>query len=121
QNVSREIAKRLDDNLTAAERTSVKDRLNALNVHMYAYHVDKLGADDRKTLEFAKDMGAAIVVAPVDTSALEAVDKLAGEVGINIAVETRNRKVVDGRSAHMGLATDTAAGDRLMALEFHNS
>src|SRR5436190_13558584 len=44
QNVSPQIAKRLDYNLTPAEQAAVKDRLKALNVRLYAYHADKLGA-----------------------------------------------------------------------------
>ncbi len=124
QKVSPQIAKNLDYNLTPGEQAAVKDRLKALSMRLYAYHVDKTGADDRKTLQFAKDMGADIVVAPADPSSLAALDKLAGEVGINIAVETHNPRslasALEGMSPHLGIAADSAAGDRLMALELHS-
>jgi type 1 glutamine amidotransferase len=124
QKVSAEIAKNLDSNLTPDEQTAVKNKLKALNVRMYAYHVDKLGADDKAALQFAKDMGAEIVVTPADASSLTALDKLAGEAGINIAVEARNPKsltsALEGKSPHLGIATGSAAGERLMALELRS-
>jgi len=124
QKVSPEIAKNLDSNLTPSEQTAVKDKLKALNVRLYAYHVDKLGPDDKAALQFAKDMGAEIVVTPADASSLAALDKLAGEVGINIAVETRNPKKLvsafEGKSPRLGIAASSAAGERLMALELRS-
>ena len=122
QKVSPQIAKNLDYNLAPDEQAQVKDKLKALSMRLYAYHVDKLGPDDRKPLQFAKDMGADLVVTAAEPSSLAALDKLAGEIGINIAVETRNPRslisALEGKSAHIGIAADSAAGsDRLMALE----
>jgi type 1 glutamine amidotransferase len=121
QKVSSEIAKNLDFNLTPSEQTAVKNKLKALNMRLYAYHIDKLGPGDKAALEFAKDMGAEIVLTPADASSLAALDKLAGEAGMKIAVETRNPKsllpALEGKSSRLGIATSSAAGDRLIALE----
>jgi type 1 glutamine amidotransferase len=123
QKVSSEIAKNLDFNLTPSEQAAVKNKLKALNMRMYAYHVDKLGPDDKAVLQFAKDMGAEIVVTPADLSSLAALDKLAGEAEINIAIEARNPKslvaALEGKSPRLGIATSSTAGNRLMTLELH--
>jgi type 1 glutamine amidotransferase len=125
QKASPEIAKNLDYNLTPDERTAIQNKLQALGMRLYAYHVDKISADDRKPLQFAKDMGADVVVTPADPASLAALDQLAAEIGINIAVESRNPRnlmsALEGRSSHIGIAADSAAGDRLMVLELRGS
>src|SRR5437763_1178352 len=82
-----EIQKNLDSSLTPEELTAVKNKLNALKLKVAAYHVDSLGPDDRKPLDFAKSLGAEVVVTRADTAALPAIDKLANEAGINVAIE----------------------------------
>jgi sugar phosphate isomerase/epimerase len=93
--VSPELPKNLDYNLTAEEVTAIRNRLRRLHVEMVAYHVDSLEPDDavrRKVFEFAKSMGAEMIISAPDTGSLPAIDKLAGEFGINVAIENRSRK-----------------------------
>jgi type 1 glutamine amidotransferase/sugar phosphate isomerase/epimerase len=120
--VSPEVRKNLDYNLTAEELTAVRNRLRKLHIEMVAYHVDSLGADDavrRKVFEFAKNMGAEMIISAPDPASLPAIDKLAGEIGINVAIENRSRKdtpsywdpkrvlgALQGRSNHIGVRAD---------------
>ena len=89
QRVSPEIPKKLDYHLAAGERSAIMGRLRELNVAMPAYHVDSIDGDEsssRKLFEFAKSMGVATIVSAHATNALPAVNKLAEEYGINVAV-----------------------------------
>ena len=93
--VSPEIRKYLDHNLAAEEVTAIRNRMRRMHVDMVAYHVDSIGPDDatrRKVFQFAKSMGAEMVISAVPPTSLPAIDKLAGEIGINFAIETRGRK-----------------------------
>lgn len=93
--VSPEIRKNLDHNLAAEEVTAIRNRLRRMHVDMVAYHVDSIGPDDatrRKVFQFAKSMGAEMVISAVPPTSLPAIDKLAGEIGINFAIENRGRK-----------------------------
>jgi sugar phosphate isomerase/epimerase len=93
--VSPEVRRNLDYNLTAKEVAAIRNRLRRLHVEMVAYHVDSLGPDDavrRKVFEFAKSMGAEMIISAPDPASLPAIDKLADEIGINFAIESRSRK-----------------------------
>ena len=118
--VSPEIRKNLDYNLTAEEVTAIRNRLRRLHVTMVAYHVDSLGPDDavrRKVFEFAKSMGAEMIITAPDPASLPALDKLASEVGINVAIENREDTpayrdpkgilaALQGRSTRLGVRAD---------------
>ena len=122
--VSPEVRKNLDYNLTAAEVAAVRNRLRRLHIEMVAYHVDSLGPDDavrRKVFEFAKNMGAEMIISAPDPASLPAIDKLAGEIGINVAIENRSRKdtpaywdpkgvlsALQGRSNRIGVRANLA-------------
>src|SRR3984893_586909 len=56
QKVSADIAKSFDLNLSSPEQDAIRKKLKALNLHLAAYHVDKLGPGDGKVLEFAKSL-----------------------------------------------------------------
>lgn len=126
QKVSAQIAKNFDSGLTADEQATVKARFRALAMHLGAYSVGRIGPDDRKALEFAKAMGADMVVGGADIASLPAIDKLAGEVGIKVAVENKDLKALGaavGGLSHVGIAADAAAwsksglkAEKLMAL-----
>jgi type 1 glutamine amidotransferase/sugar phosphate isomerase/epimerase len=118
--VSSEIRKNLDYNLTPNELTAIKNRLGKLHIQMVAYHVDRLGSDDRKVFEFAKSLGVEMIVAAPDPASLPGIDKLANEFGMNVAIENLGRKetpgywnpksilaAVQGRSNHIGIRADT--------------
>jgi type 1 glutamine amidotransferase len=115
QIVSAEIPKYLDYHLTPDEITAVKNRLRALSLKMPAYQIESISADPRKLFEFAKSLGVETIIAPANLISLADLDKLAAEVGINVAIHGRDHKVLEGLSKRIGLNSD-ALIDRLLVL-----
>jgi sugar phosphate isomerase/epimerase/type 1 glutamine amidotransferase len=117
QTVSSQIAKKLDANLTDAERTAVREALKTYNVRLVGYRAGAMPTDSagqRKILEFAKAMGADTVIGWTDIAALTDLDKLATELQVSVALEGRNdpKTALDGLerlSPRVGLAVDTGA------------
>lgn len=117
QIVSPAIAKSLNYGLTTNEVTAVKNRLNELRLKMPAYHVDSIAGDEatqRKVFEFAKSLGIEMIVAPLDASSLEAMDKMANEFGINVAIESTGdpktvMSAIEGRSQRIGVSADVGS------------
>lgn len=122
QKVSADIAKSFDSNLSAGERDAIQKKLKSLNLHLAAYHVDTLGPGDGKVLEFAKALGADMVIAPVAPDAVAAIDKMANAAGVNVAIETKDPKSLavslHAASPRLGIATGArgVAADRLAVL-----
>jgi type 1 glutamine amidotransferase len=114
QKVSADIAKSFDSNLSAGEQDAIRTKLKSLNLHLAAYHVDTLQPGDGKVLEFAKALGADMVIAPVAPDAVAAVDKMANAAGINVAIETKDPTrlagALHGASPRLGIATGIATG-----------
>ena len=112
-----EIPKKLDYRLQPGERNAVNYRLRELNQQILAYRVEDLGSDEgtrRKVLEFAKAINAPLIVTKGDTSTLAELDRLAEDVGINIALESgKDPKAVltalEGRGKRLGVAADLSA------------
>lgn len=115
QKVSAAIPKNLDCNLTPDEVAAVRTKLRALNLRMPAYRVDSIPADEsgrRKIFEFAKSLGVGTLIAATDAASLPELDKLANEIGVNVAIESRDPKSVTGalagRSNRIGASVDVA-------------
>ena len=122
QELSREIPKKLDYNLKPGEVAALKNELRAWNIRMPAYFTPTIGPDEdssRRLFEFAKSAGVATIVSDPDPQSLAAIDKLAAEFGINVALYNRNRKetpaywnpqslleALKGRSNRIGAAGD---------------
>lgn len=112
QKISPDIDKNLDYNLSSNEIASVQDRLADLRLRMPAYRVDSIpsGSDSvHKLFAFAKDMGVDTIVTNTMPSSLAAIDKLASENGMNIAIESKGdpKIVIDaigGLSSHVGVS-----------------
>jgi type 1 glutamine amidotransferase/sugar phosphate isomerase/epimerase len=142
QQVSAEIPKHLDYHLTADEVTKVKNRLDELRLRMPAYFIDALPGDEssrRKAFEFAKEVGADMIIVPADPSSFAELDKLANDTGVNVAVVSHNTAAamdaLEPLSSHIGLSEDLGvwakAGvqpldglaqvkGRLLAADLHN-
>jgi type 1 glutamine amidotransferase len=119
QKVSPEIPKSLDYNLSAEEVTAVKNRLAELRLRLVAYRAGAIPADEssrRRLFAFAKAVDIETIVTSAEPAALPDLDKLAGEYGVNVAVEGANPKnlmsSLDGLSSRIGLSVDTAASAR---------
>ena len=116
QKVSPEIAMNLDYHLSPDQMTVVKDRLHALRLELAAYRVDSIPSDDessRKLFAFAKELGVQVIVTRSMPSSLSAVDKLAGETGVNVAIECKGdpksvMSAIGGLSPHIGVSADFA-------------
>ena len=116
QKVSGAIAKNLDYNLTTAEVAAVKARLNELRLLMPAYDAGAIPADEasrRKVFEFAKELGADLIIGSADSASLAGLDKLATELNMNVALVSKDPKALVGSLAslsdHIGLSADTGA------------
>ena len=121
QKLSPDIPKNLDYNLAPGEVRAVTDRLRALNLRMPAYFTATIGPDEnasRKLFEFAKALGIETVVSGPAPESLTAIDQLANEFGINVALSRdarayRNPKsvlaAVEGRSKRIGAYADLDA------------
>jgi type 1 glutamine amidotransferase/sugar phosphate isomerase/epimerase len=142
QQVSGDIPKHLDYNLTNDEVTTVKNRLDELRLHMPAYFLNLLPHDEssrRKAFAFAKALGADMIIVPADPTSFGELDKLANETGMNVAVVSQNTAAamtaLEPLSRHIGLSVDLTAWakagvqpldglrqvkDRLLAADLHN-
>jgi type 1 glutamine amidotransferase len=130
QNVSAEIPKPFDYHLTAGEVTKVKNRLDELRLRMPAYFIDVLPADEssqRKAFDFAKELGADMIVVPAEPPSFAELDKLATDTGMNVAVVSQNTaaamNALEHLSSHIGLSVPLdevpQAKDRVLAANLH--
>ena len=111
-----EVPKPLDARLQAGERNAVVYRLRELNQQVLAYRADDLGPDPasrRRVLTLARDINAPLVVTRAGTPGvadLAQLDALAGEIGVSVAIESRNPRelvaALEGRSRRLGVAAD---------------
>ena len=121
QLTSVEVPKPLDSRLRPGERNAVVYRLRELNQQVAAYRADNLAAageaEARKVFELAKAINAPLVVtgaAAPSAAALSALDQLAAEFAIGVALESKGDpaalvKALDGRGAKLGVALDLGA------------
>ena len=110
QKFNEEIPKSVDENLQAGERKALTDRLTALNLAMTAYEVPRVPSDEegaRRLFEFAKHAGVETIVSESMPAQLDAVDKLANEFSINVAIESAH-DLSTNLSARVGVCGDTA-------------
>ncbi len=114
QKVAPDVDKNLDYNLSPGEISAIKDRLDELRLRMPAYRIDRVPSDDeslRKLFAFAKDMGIETIITNAMPSSLSAIDKLAGENGINVAIESGGdaksvMSAIGGLSPHIGVSVN---------------
>ena len=116
QLVSPEIPKRMDYRLQQGERNAIVYRLRELNEQVLAYRVDALPSDAAtrlKVFEFAKAIGAPILIVTADAATAADLDTLAGELDVNVALESKSDPktllaALQGRSKRVGIAADLA-------------
>lgn len=112
---------KVNDSLPADLRSEVKRRLADAGVKMINFGVVRIPNDEgagRKVFDFAKDMGIETIVSEPPPDALEMLDKLCGEYGINLAIHNHPEPskywkpdavldVCQGRSKRVGACADT--------------
>ena len=114
QKVSPQIDKDLDFHLSPAEIATVKARLTELNLKMPAYRVEAMPSDEassRKLFAFAKEMGVETVIISTMPSSPSAMDKLAAESGVNVAIDSADdpkalMSAIGGLSPRIGVNAD---------------
>lgn len=107
--------------MSQEHRQLVRDKLAATEVKVVSYGVVGLPNDEqeaRKVFEFAKDMGIETIASEPPKSALDLIEKLADEYGINVAIHNHPKpslywdyktvvQAVSGRSSRLGACADT--------------
>ncbi len=137
QKVSVQIPKNLDYRLAPGERDAVRERMIALNVRMPVYVTAEVGVDEstaRNQFEFAKSLGIETIVVERSPASMPAIEKLAEEHGVNVALSGNPKSLVEVLKAHgrrIGVYADlgkwaqqgvtpaegiSLVGDRLMAV-----
>ena len=128
QKVNLEIPKFVLPALFPGEITAIKDRLFALNVRMAAFRVPEIGADAGKLFAFAQNVGIGLITVEKMPQALSAVDQLANEHNVSVAVcgaPAAGLAAIGSLSKRIGLCADASAlsassltdvKDRLMVL-----
>jgi len=113
QDLSPEIPKKLDYHLAPGEVKAVQDRLRALNLGMPVYVTATIGPDEkssRQLFEFAKALNVETIVSDPAPESLAAIDKLANEFGVSVALHNGSPKsllsAVEGRSKRIGVCAD---------------
>ena len=116
QKVSAEISKNFDWNLADTEIAAVRQKLRSAGVTMPAYYTHDIPEGEeaaRKLFQFAKSLGVETIVSEPAAGQLAAIDKLASEYGINVALVDRDAKAamqaLEGRSKRMGVCPDVSA------------
>jgi type 1 glutamine amidotransferase len=112
QKVSVQIPKYLDHRLAPGERDAVRDRMTTLNVRMPVYFTAEISEDEqiaRKQFEFAKSLGVETMAVERTPRSLPAIEKLADEYGINVALTGSPKTVLEalqGRGRRIGAYAD---------------
>jgi type 1 glutamine amidotransferase len=116
QKVSPDISKNLDYNLTQSELDKVKARLNELRLRMPAYYAERIPGDQvsrHKLFEFARSLGADMIICSPERALLVELDRLANEFAVNVAVVNRdpNGELLDVEhlSKRIGFSVDLGA------------
>ena len=111
----------MDHHLPAELRAEVKEMLDLAGVRIVNYGVVGLPNDEaeaRQVFDFARDMSIETIVSEPPEEAIDLIDNLCQEYGINVAIHNHPKpshywdpntvlKVCEGRSARIGACGDT--------------
>src|SRR5262249_5801328 len=96
----------------ATDAAPVKEALRSHAVNVVGYRVDSFTAD-KKLFDFAKGLGAEMIIGNAAPGSLAAIDAMAAETKIKVALVTRNPKAdlaaIASASKQIGLATDSSS------------
>jgi type 1 glutamine amidotransferase len=112
QKVSIQIPKNLDYRLAPGELDAVRERMSTLNVRMPVYFTGEISEDEqiaRKQFEFARSLGIETLAVERTPKSLPAIEKLADEFSINVALSGSPKTVLDalqGRGKRIGAYAD---------------
>jgi type 1 glutamine amidotransferase len=112
QKVSVQIPKNLDYRLAPGELDAVRERMTTLNLRMPVYFTAEISQDEqiaRKQFEFAKSLGVETLAVERTPKSLPAIENLADEFGINVALSGNPKTVLEalqGRGRRIGAYAD---------------
>lgn len=112
QKVSVQIPKNLDYRLAPGELDAVRERMTTLNLRMPVYVTAEISEDKqiaRKQFEFAKSLGVETLAVERTPRSLPAIEELADEFGINVALSGNPKTVLEalqGRGRRIGAYAD---------------
>lgn len=122
QQVSKDIPKSFDQNLTDDELRAIRLKMDSAGVRLLTYYAQDIPGDEagcRKLFEFGRKMGFETFMCEPKPEQLDRLDKLANEYGINVAIHNHGQnisplywnpegvlKACEGRSKRIGAAPD---------------
>ena len=122
QQVSKEIPKNFDQNLSDDELLQIRMKMESAGVRMPVYYAQTIPNDEaacRKLFEFGNKMGVETFICEPKAAQLDLLDKLANEYGINIGLHNHGPDIsphlwrpemvlalCEGRSKRIGAAPD---------------
>ncbi len=151
QPVSAEIPKNFDPQLSDEELQQVRLKLDAAGVRMLTYYIQDIPGDEaaaRRIFEFGRKIGIETFMSEPDPAALDTIERLCEEYGINVALHNHDRQasphywspdailaVCKGRGPRIGACADIGywmrsgidpiagvrkLGDRLITIQMHD-
>ena len=122
QKVSKEIPRNLDPQLTDEELRQLRLKLDAAGVTLLTYYIQSIPGDEagcRKVFEFGRKIGIETFMSEPSPAALDTIEKLCDEYGINVALHNHGQKAspqywrpegileaCKGRSKRLGACAD---------------
>jgi type 1 glutamine amidotransferase/sugar phosphate isomerase/epimerase len=122
QQVSKDIPKNFDQNLTDDELLKIRMKMESAGVRMPVYYAQTIPSDEaacRKLFEFGNKMGVESFICEPKAEQLDLLDKLANEYAINIGLHNHGPNIspltwrpeqvlalCEGRSKRIGAAPD---------------
>ena len=122
QQVSAEIPKNFDPQLTDEELQQVRLKLDSAGVRLLTYYIQDIPGDEagcRKVFEFGRKIGIETFMSEPAPEALDTIERFCEEYGINVALHNHDQKaspvywhpegilkVCQGRSKHLGACAD---------------
>jgi sugar phosphate isomerase/epimerase len=121
--VSKDIPKNLDYELTEDEIAAVRNKLLSSGVSMPAYYIHKIEPDEtvcRKLFEFCRKLGIETIVGEPEPEVLDMIERFCEEYEINLAIHGHTpdispvywdpkkvMEICEGRSKRIGVCPDT--------------
>jgi type 1 glutamine amidotransferase/sugar phosphate isomerase/epimerase len=122
QQVSKDIPKNFDKNLTDDELRRIRLKMDSAGVRLLTYYAQDIPGDEagcRTLFEFGRKMGFETFMCEPKPEQLDLLDKLANEYGINVAIHNHGQNIspqywrpegvlraCEGRSKRIGAAPD---------------
>jgi sugar phosphate isomerase/epimerase len=121
QRVNRDSDAKLNASLAADEFAGIRAKLKSAGVTLTSIYIHELSTNEaacRRSFEFARQLGVETIISEPKPEALNHIERLCGEFGINVALHNHPQgssrywhpqevlKVLEGRSPRLGACAD---------------